>query len=129
MTLAGLFIVVSGALLALLVIFWLVATRVHHRLQEASPVMGPVRRTVQVTAGCAETLRQLSDEPVLLKLESGVLRYQVGKRPLAPAMVAPGAAAAALKEVGGVLVSIFGARWVAIVKVSEHDSLTVDRLA
>jgi hypothetical protein len=122
MTLAGLFIVVSGALLALLVIFWLVATRVHHRLQEAS-------RTVQVTAGCAETLRQLSDEPVLLKLESGVLRYQVGKRPLAPAMVAPGAAAAALKEVGGVLVSIFGARWVAIVKVSEHDSLTVDRLA
>ena len=129
MSLGALLIVVLIVLAVLLVVGFAAATRVKRRIDTDKPVAVRVTRTVKVTSACVENLRVLSQEPVLLKLDEGVLRFQVDKRPLAPAAVAPGGAAKALREVGTVLVTEFGAHWVAVVQPVADDALTVDRLA
>jgi hypothetical protein len=129
MSLGTLLIVVLIVLAVLLVGGFAAATRVKRRIDHDKPVAVRVKRTVKVTPACVERLRVLSQEPVLLKLEEGVLRFQVDRRPLAPAAVAPGDAAKALREVGTVLVTEFGAHWVAVVQPTAEDTLSVDRLA
>lgn len=129
MSIGALLIIVLIVLAALLMAAWYAATRVKHRIDEEAPAAVHARRTVKVTSACVERLRILSEEPVLLKLGDGVLRYQVGNRPIAPAAVAPGEAATALREAGTALVTEFGVRWVAVVHPVGEDALNVDRLA
>ena len=128
MTLGTLIIVVLVILVVLLVASWYVARSVKQRVDAELPTSIHMRRTVKVTPACVVRLRTLTDEPVLLKLHDGVLRYQVGNRPMTPAAVAPGESAVALREVGTALVTEFGAHWVAVVQPSAEDSVTVDRL-
>jgi hypothetical protein len=129
MSLGTLLIVVLIVLAFLLVAGFVVATRVKRRIDTEKLVEVRVKRTVKVSPACVVGLRALSQEPVLLKLDDGVLRYQADKRPLAPAAVAPGDGAKALREAGTVLVTEFGAHWVAVVQPGAEDALTVDRLA
>jgi hypothetical protein len=128
-TLGTLVIVVLVGLVVLLVGAWYAATRVKQRIDAEAPAAARARRALKVTPACVVRLRALSDEPLLLKLDDGVLRYQVGNRPMAPAAVAPGESATALREVGSALVTEFGAHWVAVVQPSAEDSVAVDRLA
>lgn len=129
MSLGTLLIVVLIVLAFLLVAGFVVATRVKRRIDTEKLVEVRVKRTVKVSLACVVGLRALSQEPVLLKLDDGVLRYQADKRPLAPAAVASGDGAKALREAGTVLVTEFGAHWVAVVQPVAEDALTVDRLA
>jgi hypothetical protein len=116
-------------LVAALAVAWSVTARVKQRVDGDKPVAVPSRRTVQVTTACVERLRVLSQEPVLLKFDDGMLRFQIDDRPMLPAAVAPNGAAAALREVGTVLIREFGAHWIAVVQPAAEDALIVDRLA
>jgi hypothetical protein len=129
MTLGSLLIVVIVVLAILLVAGFMAATRVKRRIDSDKIVAVRAKRTVKVSTGCVERLRILSQEPVLLKLEEGVLRFQADKRPLAMVTAAPGEGAKALREVGTVLVTEFGAHWVAVVQPVSEDAISVDRLA
>ena len=129
MSLGTLLIVVLVVLAVVLVAGFVAATRVKRRIDADKPVAARVKRTVKVSPACVERLRILSREPVLVKLEEGVLRFQADKRPLAPVAVAPGEGAKALREVGTVLVTEFGAHWVAVVQPVSEDAISVDRLA
>ena len=129
MTLGSLLIVVVIILAILLVAGFVTATRVKRKIDSDKIVAVRAKRTVKVSAGCVERLRILSPEPVLLKLDEGVLRFQADKRPLAPVAAAPGEGGKALREVGTVLVTEFGAHWVAVVQPAAEDAISVDRLA
>lgn len=126
-TMTLLMVIVGIVLLGLLVTVWLLATRVKRRIETADEAV--VSRTVKVSDGCVQRLRTLSEQPVLLKLDEGVLRYQVDDRPMAPVAVAPGSAAVALREVGAAVGVLFGERWVVLVHRVGADELAVDRLS
>ena len=129
MSLGTLLIVVLVVLAVVLVAGLVVATRVKRRIDTDKPVAVRVKRTIKVSPACIDRLRILSSEPVLVKLEEGVLRFQADKRPLAPVAIAPDEAGKGLREVGTVLVTEFGAHWVAVVHPVSEDALSVDRLA
>jgi hypothetical protein len=130
MTHGALMITVLVVLVAVLVAVYVAGTRVKRRIEsEAAPTPVSAKRTLKVTPACVARLRALSEEPVLMKLNEGVLRYQVGTRPMAPVAVAPGEAGTALREVGTALVTEFGAHWVAVVKPAAEDAVSIERLA
>jgi len=122
-----LIIVVVFVLLALVLAWWLAGRM--KRFIEEDPAATLVSRKLTVTVRCVERLQQLSAEPVLMKLEDGILRYQVDDRRLAPVAVAPGESATALREAGVVLSAQFGPKWVALVRPEPPDGLAVDRLS
>jgi len=49
---------------------------VKRRIDTDKPVAVRVKRTIKVSPACIDRLRILSSEPVLVKLEEGVLRFQ-----------------------------------------------------
>ena len=129
MSLGTLLIVVLIVLAVVLVGGFVAATRVKRRIDTDKPVAVRAKKTIKVSPACVERLRILSAEPVLVKLEEGVLRFQADKRPLAPVAIAPDEAGKGLREVGTVLVTEFGAHWVAVVQPVGDDTVSVDRLA
>jgi hypothetical protein len=129
MSLGTLLIVVLIVLAVVLVGGFVAATRVKRRIDTDKPVAVRAKKTITVSPACVERLRILSAEPVLVKLEEGVLRFQADKRPLAPVAIAPDEAGKGLREVGTVLVTEFGAHWVAVVQPVGDDTVSVDRLA
>jgi len=127
-SLLALLIIVVVFVLLTLVLSWWVAGRMKSSIEQ-NPAATLVSRRLTVTSRCVEHLRGLSSEPVLLKLEDGILRYQVDDRRMAPVAVAPGESAAALREAGVAVSTQFGQRWVALVRPEPPDGLTVNRLS
>jgi hypothetical protein len=125
-------IVLSAALLmAALVVSWWFAQRMKRDIESGAGPQGLGQpRTVTVPAACCANLRALSPETLLLQQGDQGLRYQVGSRPMAPAAVAPGAAAhSALCEAAAVIGGLYGERWTALVEPQGEDALKVSRLA
>ena len=128
MTPATFVIIVLVVLVALLVAAWVLATRVKRRIDDQSLVA--VRESDRedddrVRGATARPQRGAG----VAEVGDGVLRYQVGDRPMAPVAVAPGETAKALREVGDSVGKEFGAHWVAVVRPAAEDTVTVDRLA
>jgi hypothetical protein len=121
-------IIVVVFVLLTLVLSWWVAGRMKRSI-ERNPGATLVSRKFTVTSRCVAHLQGLSAEPVLLKLEDGILRYQVDDRRMAPVAVAPGESAAALREAGAAVSAQFGQRWVALVRPEPPDGLMVNRLS
>ncbi|NLG64905.1 MAG: hypothetical protein GX537_04805 [Actinobacteria bacterium] len=122
-----LLVLVGVSVPVLLAFAWLAATHVKRRID--TPPGTIVSHTVRVSAACVHRLRELSDQPLLLKLEDGVLRYQADDRPMAPVAVAPGLAPVALREVGVALSGKFGESWVAVVRLASPETVVADRLS
>jgi hypothetical protein len=82
-----------------------------------------------LSEGCAQGLRMLSSEPILIKQQLDGTRVQIEHRPMVPiALFASKDAAGSLTEVASRVSQRYGFQWVAIVAVREDGSVTVNRI-
>lgn len=128
MSLLVMLVLVCVVILLVLVLAWWLAGRMK-RSYEADPAGRLVARQLRVSPQCVQRLGELSREPVLLKLEDGVLWFQVDDLRMAPVAVAPGSAVGALREAGAAASTEFGEAWVVLVRPTPPDKLVVHRLS
>ena len=115
-------------LIALLVVWWY-ARRVKQDLDRPKIVAG-ARGIVELRPESIEQLRQLSNEPILLKQSEEGVRVQIEHRPMMPLMAFVGREVnAALGDAAAAVSTRFGPVWVVLLMPGEDGQATVQRLA
>jgi hypothetical protein len=117
------------AVIAVLVA-WSYARKVKADLDGGPPSFTGTRSVVDISPASVETLRRLSDEPILLKQTADGLRIQVDQRPMLPLMAFAGQqATGALAETAAAVSQNYGIRWVVLACAADDGRVTVQRLA
>jgi hypothetical protein len=122
-------LVVVAMLLLVLGIYWYGQRQKTHLDQPLPAARIGGDEPLELSEGCAEGLRALSAEPILIKQQLDGTRVQIEHRPMVPiALFASKDAAGSLIEVASRVSQRYGLQWVAIVAVREDGSVTVNRI-
>jgi hypothetical protein len=121
---------VAIAIIALIVV-WFFARRVKGDLDSSGGAVAGARVVLELTPDTVTRLRELSNEPILLKQGEEGVRVQIEHRPMLPLMafVGQGAVSAALNETAARVSEQWGPKWVALINAREDGTVSVQRLA
>jgi hypothetical protein len=120
-----------GAAVVALIIVWFYARRVKGGIESSGGPVAGARVVLELTPDTVTRLRELSDEPILLKQGEEGVRVQIEHRPMLPLMafVGQGAVSAALNESAARVSEQWGPKWVALINAREDGTVSVQRLA
>jgi hypothetical protein len=118
------------ALLALLAV-WYFARRMKNDLDHSPSAVTGTRAVLELSPDGAHRLRELSEEPILLKQGEEGVRVQIEHRPMLPLMafVGKGEVSAALNEAAVRVSEQWGPRWVVLLSSREDGTVSAQRLA
>lgn len=129
---AQIVILVSAALVILVAFGWWLANRMKRDVTDDAGLsrVGAAIEPLLLTAECAEYVRSLSKEPLLLKQTPDGLRVQIDNRPVVPvALFVDKGLASALMEMAMLASKSFGPSWVALATLGDDDRLSLRRLS
>lgn len=119
-----------GAALIGMIAVWYYARNVKTRLDAPDAVAGSEPRVLTLSQGQAARLRDLTQEPILLKQAPDGVRVQIDQRPMVPLAAFLGKeVSGALREAAVQVSEHFGATWAVLLEVKPDDSVTVRRLS
>lgn len=125
----GVLLFLIAALVALLVVYYY-ARNVKRELDEKGPSGLGQRCSIEITSDHAVRLRELTDQPILLKQNEEGVRVQIDDRPMLPLAAFIGQdVSAALREAAMRVSQAFGSQWTALVTVDEDGTAKVERLS
>jgi hypothetical protein len=122
------FIIVALAALAGV---WYFARRMKNDLDNAPGAVTGRRAVLELSPDGAHRLRELSEEPILLKQGEEGVRVQIEHRPMLPLMafVGKGEVSAALNEAAARVSEQWGPKWVVLLSSREDGTVSAQRLA
>ena len=125
----GVLLFLIAALVALLVVYYY-ARNVKRELDEKGPSGLGQRCSIEITSDHAVRLRELTDQPILLKQNEEGVRVQIDDRPMLPLAAFIGQdVSVALREAAMRVSQAFGSQWTALVTVDEDGTAKVERLS
>jgi hypothetical protein len=118
------------ALIALVVV-WYVARRMKSDFDTSPSAVTGSRATLELSADSVLRLRELSQEPILLKQGEEGVRVQIEHRPMLPLMafVGKGEVSAALNEAAARVSEQWGPQWVVLLSSRDDGTVSAQRLA
>lgn len=116
--------------LAALVGIWYYARRVKSTLDSSPTVFATASVALELPPATVARLRELSDEPILLKQGEEGVRVQIDRRPMLPLMAFVGQdVSGALSQAANRVSRQWGAKWVVVLTTAEDGSVSAQRLA
>jgi len=116
--------------LAALVAVWVYARWVKRDLDTAPTAVAGAKASLDLHPASVERLRELSEEPILLKQSEEGVRVQIEHRPMLPLMAFVGQdVSAALNEAAMHVSEEWGPRWVVLLTATDDGSVSAQRLA
>ena len=117
--------------LGALAVVWYVARRMKSDFDKSPSAATGSRATLELSPSSAHRLRELSEEPILLKQGEEGVRVQIEHRPMLPLMafVGKGEVSAALNEAAARVSEQWGPKWVVLLSSREDGTVSAQRLA
>jgi hypothetical protein len=117
--------------LVALVVTWYAARRVKSDLDTSPSAVTGSRAALELSPDSVRRLRELSEEPILLKQGEEGVRVQIEHRPMLPLMafVGKGEVSAALNEATACVSEQWGPKWVVLLSSHDDGTVSAQRLA
>jgi hypothetical protein len=124
------FVFLGIALIALLAV-WYYARHVKNDLDRSPSAVAGSRASLELNPDNVRRLRELSNEPILLKQGEEGVRVQIEHRPMLPLMafVGRGEVSAALNEAAMRVSEQWGPKWVVLLSARDDGTVSAQRLA